>query len=575
MSTGDGSRLNVRKSSGKQTGQQPDGMTGTILNGPSDRGGYTWWKVNFDAGEDGWVVEEYLEKADGVYVPQPIPDGEPTTPQEPLPNPVPDPEPIPAPETSGRYDIGDTVQVDTGDGSRLNVRATANGAIAGQQTDGASGTVISGPVDLGAYRWWSIDFALGVDGWVAEAFTAHATSNPTPAPNPGPVTAPTPAPSTPGDWPAEIPPAWNGWDVMPNNSRVLSDSDLSNNRDTTITCEGTLGNPAGLTASEELVRTGGEQFVINGNDCVIHDITFKGFIVRVNGDRMVFKNNEVDGESRTSKNAVSANGNDQVILNNHIHHHQGNDRHGMTAGGGSHRIWFGFNEVNHNGGDGFQAGHGMENNRPTSIYLFNNVFYSDRENAIDLKYMEDVWMVENVSSDLVSAPDRVQWCFDDGSGCGVFTSGSDGSSFVIGSDGAPIDVHILRNTITRVNNAIRIEEAEGIVEISGNVATDIEGNCLSLEKTGFNIDYNNNVCDGANRGVFQFWRSNFSLDVDNNTFRNLTGPAVEFEQRAVYDASTLTDNIFESTGGVVYGNIRESTSTGINNLSGASGNIVR
>ena len=63
VNTGDGSKLNVRSSAnGTAVGKQADGSVGKITSGPTDKAGYTWWKVNFDSGSDGWAVEKYLKK---------------------------------------------------------------------------------------------------------------------------------------------------------------------------------------------------------------------------------------------------------------------------------------------------------------------------------------------------------------------------------------------------------------------------------------------------------------------------------------------------------------------------------
>lgn len=74
------------------------------------------------------------------------------------------------PEPSDKFAGGDRVRVNTGDGSNLNVRDSAGGAVLGQQSDGALGTVIGGPEFVDGVWWWQVDFDDGVDGWVAEAF---------------------------------------------------------------------------------------------------------------------------------------------------------------------------------------------------------------------------------------------------------------------------------------------------------------------------------------------------------------------------------------------------------------------
>ena len=57
--------LNVRlkpSTSSKILGTQPTGALGTIVDGPKKGSGYTWWKINYDSGADGWSVGNYLQK---------------------------------------------------------------------------------------------------------------------------------------------------------------------------------------------------------------------------------------------------------------------------------------------------------------------------------------------------------------------------------------------------------------------------------------------------------------------------------------------------------------------------------
>lgn len=56
--------LNVRPSAG--TSGEPlwvaeVGEEGTVISGPEEADGYTWWELVFDGGERGFVIEEYLE----------------------------------------------------------------------------------------------------------------------------------------------------------------------------------------------------------------------------------------------------------------------------------------------------------------------------------------------------------------------------------------------------------------------------------------------------------------------------------------------------------------------------------
>jgi hypothetical protein len=79
----------------------------------------------------------------------------------------------PAPSTNFATD--DRVQVNTGDGSNLNVRSTPNGAVVGQQPNSTLGTIIGGPVFANGIWWWHVDFDTGADGWVAEDFLRAPT----------------------------------------------------------------------------------------------------------------------------------------------------------------------------------------------------------------------------------------------------------------------------------------------------------------------------------------------------------------------------------------------------------------
>ena len=68
-----GSKLNVRSCAGTTCsilGTQANGATGTITDGPQIATGYTWWKVNFASGADGWAVEDYLVPSTTTLTPK-------------------------------------------------------------------------------------------------------------------------------------------------------------------------------------------------------------------------------------------------------------------------------------------------------------------------------------------------------------------------------------------------------------------------------------------------------------------------------------------------------------------------
>ena len=41
-------------------GTQQTGAQGSVIGGPASANGYVWWQVNFNAGADGWAIENYL-----------------------------------------------------------------------------------------------------------------------------------------------------------------------------------------------------------------------------------------------------------------------------------------------------------------------------------------------------------------------------------------------------------------------------------------------------------------------------------------------------------------------------------
>lgn len=379
--------------------------------------------------------------------------------------------------------------------------------------------------------------------------------------------------NNPEGWPSEVPPPWDGWDSMPASSEVIESPSQSG--DTTFSCSGSPGNLAGLTANAPIVGTTDDVITINADYCVIHDVVFQGYVVRVVGDHYVIRDSEVDGAGRTGKNGLSLSGNDGVAYRNTSHHLLGNDRHCFTNGGGATDTWFIENEGYYCTGDGYQAGHQMENNRPTNIYLVRNHMHDNRENGLDYKFVQNVWAVENTLNGFVSSSGDEPWCFpDDPSQCATSNSGSDGSAVVVGSDGGPIDSYHIRNVIYDSATAIRVEAGFGDTHIIGNEFTNIESRCLALDKDGMGIEFTGNTCKTAGRGIFQNWRDNFSLNVADNTFEDITGPALEYESGPVIDASTLTNNTFENTGPVIYNNTSASTAAEINALPQASGNTV-
>ena len=66
--------VNVRANpGGSKLGNQALGALGKITDGPKSQDGFTWWKIDFTAGVDGWVADKYLVLTTSTQTPTPTP----------------------------------------------------------------------------------------------------------------------------------------------------------------------------------------------------------------------------------------------------------------------------------------------------------------------------------------------------------------------------------------------------------------------------------------------------------------------------------------------------------------------
>lgn len=362
-----------------------------------------------------------------------------------------------------------------------------------------------------------------------------------PDPNPTPDPDPVPDPDPPTGWPSEVPAPFSA-DGLPD-------------------C-------AAPTSS-------GDWVTLSDSNCVSTGLSVFEQSLSITGDNVYVRDFEVNGNGVTDKVGVRVSGNNVVIDNGNVHHLLGNDRHCYTVSGGSRDVWI----INSDGwycsGDGFQAGHQNLGNEPTNIYLVRNRFWENRENGIDLKYINNFIAVENQHWGYTNAPSDTSWCLPDmPDRCSLQNSGSDGNAIVVGSDGGPTGWAFYRELAYDSEACIRIEEANSAGTIEGMTCRDIRGPALQLDKNSGHITYRNNVIEDAERGVFQGWRENFTLTVEGNTFRRVSGPVIEYESGSVGDGSSLIGNTFDTTGPVIYGNQTATSEQEINALPNASGNVV-
>ena len=382
-------------------------------------------------------------------------------------------------------------------------------------------------------------YTLTCDG-VTESVTARVEATPEPDPGPGP--GPDPDPTPDAGWPAEVPVPFSYGDDLPACPAPTNDDP--------------------------------DWWVLSGSHCVSTGLDIVGAGLRVQGDHIVVRDFEVDGNGVSEKTGVAIKGSNIVILRGSSHHLLGNDKHCYTAHAGSSDVWLIDSEGYYCSGDGFQAGHQDANNRPRNLYLVRNTFHENRENGIDLKYTSNVIAVENEIYGMRSSGEGPYCLPDMPNACSPQSSGSDGTGIIIGSDGGPQGWAFYRNVVHDSDGCIRVEEAETEGTFEGNHCHDIAETAVQLDKESGRIAFVANTIERAGRGIFQNWRDNFSLAVTDNVFRDLSGPAIEYEQSAVWQASTLRDNAFIDTGPVIYGDTRATSESQINALPGAGGNTV-
>jgi uncharacterized protein YgiM (DUF1202 family) len=136
------------------------GITVSILEGPETLDGVNWWKVRSPSGLEGWIPETVGGKTvlfpPGTVFATPTPARTLT--------------PLPSPTPAGLH-IGGMATIHTTEGDTLNVRSGPNISNRRLTTlpNGSVVEIIGGPQQGGAYTWWKIRTAAGVEGWVVDS----------------------------------------------------------------------------------------------------------------------------------------------------------------------------------------------------------------------------------------------------------------------------------------------------------------------------------------------------------------------------------------------------------------------
>jgi len=120
-----------------------EGATATVSDGPEALDDFTWYEVEVDGGDTGWVAGDFLSLADAP---------------------------------AGAFSAGDDVVVIDGN---LNLRddAGTDAEILDVMADGAAATVVSGPVSADDMDWYELDTVDYGSGWAAGDFLALAEDN--------------------------------------------------------------------------------------------------------------------------------------------------------------------------------------------------------------------------------------------------------------------------------------------------------------------------------------------------------------------------------------------------------------
>jgi len=242
----------------------------------------------------------------------------------------------------------------------------------------------------------------------------------------------------------------------------------------------------------QAIQVSGSHFVVDG---FVFQGDDTGSIYVVNAIFAAVRNTEHGGTNTTTSNgtSMSAEGanNNVVFYNNHIHNIARNDgssevdHMGLTVADGSN-TWVIDNHIHEVGADSLKLGQNVSRAGgifPTNIWVTGNRFYGNGENPIDIKWSQDIWIVDN---ELYGVSASVS---------------SSGEAIVIHESGD--FVHILDNYIHDVRVGVETATSGG-----GASYIEVDGNTFE------NMDI----------GVHN--RGGGHADVTNNTFTDVDQPIV-------------------------------------------------
>lgn len=161
----------------------PGGTTGTVLDGPQNANGYSWWRITTALGT-GWAAGSYLEKTAGTAVPS----NTPTRTATPSGSSIPTVSVTPIGTMAGGIAIGDLVETIT----RVNLRSASGmqASVIVVLPSGSQWPVIGGPAQASGMTWWQVQTSSGA-GWVAAQYLRRIGIAPSPTVTRTPSLTPT------------------------------------------------------------------------------------------------------------------------------------------------------------------------------------------------------------------------------------------------------------------------------------------------------------------------------------------------------------------------------------------------
>lgn len=230
-------------------------------------------------------------------------------------------------------------------------------------------------------------------------------------------------------------------------------------------------------------------------------------------------------------NEISFLGNDYDDSETSLGESQENDYHGIHPDINVDRVWIFNNKIHNLGGDSVQVSRAStsDNNRPSDVFIINNEFYSNLENAVDVKTANNTLIMGNVVYD---------WRQHRGNT----------------STGAAIVVHNKAKNTWIVNNYIS-DAVDAVIVSDGSVETWVIGNVIhnikhsiwdenwassSIYSTGSAIHFRGGSKGGAINNTIINTDKGFEGEGSNLIFIN--NIIVERNESSAYDLYIGTSN---------------------------------